>query len=194
MPESVRKTIDNVAELLKRVNTLTGSDVLVGVPADKSSRRSGEMNNATLAYIHNFGSPAHNIPARPFLTQGLKKVRPEAMAMLREGAKAALSGERINPDQTLERVGILARNAVVEEITDPEPAFVPLKAATIRARMRRTNAGRRQLKTLQRRAQQAGQKTADAILQWAGAGNAKPLVDTGQLRSSITYVVRHFYD
>jgi hypothetical protein len=183
----IRKTVDNVAELLHRVNSLAGSDVVVGVPSDKAARKQGEINNATLAYWHQWGT--QHIPARPFLTQGIAKIRGEAQRMLREGAKNALHGKG-NVDTVLNKIGILARNAVVSEITDPEPPFAPLKAATVRARLRRTKAGLRQLRTLQRRAKQAGQTTTEAILDWAGEGNAKPLIDTGQLRAAITYVVR----
>jgi phage gpG-like protein len=193
MPEfNIRKTIDNVAELVKRVNTLTGSDVFVGVPASKSSRKQGQIGNADLAYIHEFGSPAHNIPARPFLHPGIRRVKDEIVAMMKEGMKNTLEGKG-KPEQVLERVGMLARNSVVNEITDPDPPFVPLKAATIRARLRRTAAGRRKLRSLKQIKAAAGWKAEqsnEALTEWAEAGNAKPLIDTGQLRASITYVVR----
>jgi hypothetical protein len=188
-PITIRKTVDNVATLLARVATLVESEVLVGVPADKAPRSGGQINNATLAYIHNFGSPARNIPARPFLTQGVRKVRAQVLAELRKGAADVLTGGG-NVDATLNRIGMLARNAVVQEITDPEPAFVPLKPATIRARMRKTQAGRRQLRKLQLGAQQSGSTIAAALLQYAGAGNITPLVDTGALRRSISFAVR----
>jgi hypothetical protein len=178
IPNSVTKTIDNVDKLINRLDVLTQSDVLVGIPAEKATRKGQPINNAALAYIHEFGSPLHHIPARPFLIPGVAKIRRQAMVMLRQGALDVLKGG--SPLPILNRVGMLARNSVVESITDPVPPFVPLKPATIRARLRRTAAGRRQLRKLK----------GDALTSWAEAGNIKPLIDTGQLRAAITYVVR----
>ncbi len=184
---NVRKTIDKVTELLRRVTELTGNDVLVGVPADKSGRKQGPVSNAALAYIHEFGSPARHIPARPFLYPGIRKARPEIIATMKQGAKDVLHGKQAMT--VLNKVGMLARNSVVREITDPAPPFVPLAASTIRARLRRTAAGRRKLRQIKKR--------GVAVTQWAqeidpktGDVNIHPLIDTGQLRASITYVVR----
>jgi len=183
----IRKTIDNVGGLLARVAELTTSDVLVGVPEAKGARKDGQITNASLAYIHEFGSPASNIPARPFLFPGVRKIRPQAIAMLKQGAIDALNGSGKSVSQTLNSVGMLARNSVVNEITDPDPAFVPLRPATIRARLRRTAAGRRKIKQLKAK--------GIALTTWAetivdGSANIHPLIDTGQLRAAITYVVR----
>jgi hypothetical protein len=188
MATGVFKTIDNVAKILGNVNALAKSDVLVGVPQEKAGRKQGPINNASLAYIHEFGSPAHNIPARPFLYPGIKRIRPQAIAMMQQGAKDALTGKLSNVDQVLNKVGILARNSVVNEITDPVPPFVPLKPATIRARLRKTQAGRRKLKQIKKRGVTVTQWAAETDA--SGNPNIHPLIDSGQLRASITYVVR----
>lgn len=171
--------VDHSAELIDRVNSLALSDVLVGIPKEKGARTDTAHSNAELGYLHEFGSPLRNIPARPFLYPGVRKCQREAIALLRQGAQDALAGRGSN-EATLNKVGILARNSVVKELTNPDPAFVPLRPATIRARLRKTAAGRRQLKKL---------KGQMALSTWA-AGNIKPLIDTGQLRQSITYVVK----
>jgi len=190
-PFNAQVVIDRVGELVDRVATLTRSEVLVGIPAEKAPRRDEgrAINNAGLAYVHEHGSPANNIPARPFLFPGVKAARKDIVAEMRKGAQNALTGQG-NVDRTLHRVGMLARNAVVNAITDPEPAFEPLKPATVRARLRRTQAGRRQLRKLNAQAAQSGATRASTLAQWAGAGNAKPLIDSGQLRAAIAYVVR----
>ena len=184
---SIRKTIDNVAGLLARVTQMTQSDVLVGIPAEKGGRKQGAITNVSLAYIHEFGSPAHNIPARPFLFPGLRKIRPQTDAMFRQGAIDALQGKGM-VDTTLKRIGMLARNSVVNEITDPAPPFTPLKPATIRARLRRTQAGRRKLKQIKKRGVSLTQWAAETDA--SGDANIHPLIDTGQLRAAVTYVVR----
>ena len=201
MPASgVTKTIDNVGKLVERVSALSQNEVLVGVPEDKATRKKGTITNAALAQIHEFGSPAHNIPARPFLYPGIRKVRSQIVAMMRKAAKDALtsSGDRNSSLLALQKIGMLARNSVVNEITNPQPPFVPLKAATIRARLRRTQAGRRKLRDIKEGGQAAGMSMSEALnaygkASWdtGGAGlNIHPLIDTGQLRASITYVVR----
>jgi phage gpG-like protein len=178
----VKKTVDKVADLLRRVSKLTECDVLVGVPQSNSSRDSGPAGNALLAYVHEFGSPARNIPPRPFLIPGIQKVRVRITKLLKQAGLDVVTGKQANPLQALKQVGMIARNSVVEEITDPNPPFTPLQPATIRARLRRTQAGRRQLRKLAQRGVR--------VTSWAEAGNIHPLIDTGQLRASITYVLR----
>jgi hypothetical protein len=109
----------------------------------------------------------------------------------------ALKGEG-NPKAVLQRVGMLARESVVNEITDPDPPFTALKPATIRARLRRTSAGRRKLREIMEGGKQIGMSSDEILTSYArsnwdagGEGmNVKPLIDTGQLKNSIQYVVR----
>jgi len=182
---NVIKTADNVAKLLKQVDALTKLDVLVGIPAETTGR-DGKMNNATIAYIHEFGSPAQNIPARPFLRPGVKNAREDIAAEMEKGAKEVLKGG--DASVTLNRVGMIARNSVVKAITNPNPPFAPLSPVTIRNRLRKTQAGRRQIKKLQ----QSGQSlSAWAQQRTPGGGlNIQPLLDTLQMRNAITYVIR----
>jgi hypothetical protein len=184
----VKKIIDNVTEISGRVEELTHTDVLVGIPKEKNTRRDSPIGNAALAYIHEFGSPAHNIPARPFLYPGLKRVRGPIIEEMHKASQAALTGEGFNVDMSMHRVGIIARNSVVKEITDPNPPFTPLKPATIRARLRRTAAGRRKLKQIKGQGKSLTQWAAETDA--AGSLNVHPLIDTAQLRAAITYVVR----
>jgi hypothetical protein len=193
----VRRTIDNVAGLMRRVEALTSLEVLVGVPADKTGRREGPITNASLAYIHEFGSPASNIPARPFLRPGVRNAREDIAARMKQGATDVMEG-RDTASKTLNAVGLIARNSVVKAITDPEPPFAPLKPETIRRRLRKTQAGRRKLRQIMEGGKQIGMSSPDILTSYAqarwdtgGAGlNVPPLIDSGQLRASITYVIR----
>jgi len=45
----------------------TKAVISVGVFADHSPRKEGELTNATLAAIHEYGSPEHHLPARSML-------------------------------------------------------------------------------------------------------------------------------
>lgn len=182
MTASVIVKVDRLAEVVKSINALTGKDVLVGIPDTMTERKPdeeadhGPMTNATLGYIHEFGSPAANIPARPFLIPGVKDGRKQYENRLKKAAQLALDGNTSGVEAQLSMAGQEARDAVKAKINSG--GFEPLADATLRRRAAK------------------GRKGAAAELASRRAGNApgtdlaKPLIDTGQLRNSITYVVR----
>jgi len=135
------------------------SDVLVGVPAEYGARKDeGAMNNATLAYIHDNGSPAANIPARPFMQPGIEAGRERISKLLEQGARAAMYGNAGSVEQALQKAGLVAQANIRAAINSGlPPALAPSTLAARKAR---------------------------------GRTGEKPLVDTGQLRNSINYVVR----
>lgn len=168
---------DRLAAVVKGIRSLVKKQVLVGIPDNTTDRdESGSMNNATLGYIHEFGSPAQNIPERPFLIPGIKDSDGRIEKQLQKATDAALSGKRSQVDTYLEAAGIAGQNSVKRKINSGE--FAPLSDATLRARAAR---GRKGAKVeLQSRAEGNGPDNS----------NARPLIDTGQLRNAITYVVR----
>lgn len=158
---TVRITKDRVAEVLAAVKKLTAKEVLVGIPQANAERKPepGEppITNAELGYIHEFGAPEANIPARPFLIPGVERIQDQAIARLKKAGQKALEGEVAQIDQQMRAVGLIAQSAVQKKITDGP--FVPLKPRTIAERVARGRTG------------------------------TKPLIDTGALRQSITFVV-----
>jgi hypothetical protein len=176
---SVQVTVDKLAQVLASMSELVKKEVLVGIPDSAPERREEDkspLSNAQIGYIQEFGSPAANIPARPFLIPGVENAQSDVVDEFRAGAKAALNGNAGQVEKSLVRAGIQAQNSVRAKIQDGP--FEPLKAATLRARARR------------------GRKGAQAELDSRAAGNApdnsnaKPLLDTGQLRNSVTFVIR----
>lgn len=174
----VRKA-DKTTAVLKALEKLTRRDVLVGVPGDTADRDQdeyGPMNNPTLAYIHDNGSPAQNIPARPFMAPGIEAARERISTGLGKAASAALDDRDDLAMRHLERVGLAAQSSIRRYISTGN--FAPLAAATLRARAAR------------------GRKGALLELASRAAGNApsnesaRPLIDSGQLRRSINYVIR----
>jgi hypothetical protein len=170
---------DHVDEVLKSIRQLTRAKVYVGIPAANNPRKDGVTLNALLGYVHEHGSPERNIPARPFLVPGVKSVEDKTTAGLRRAAENALEGQLEQMLKQLGAVGFMATNAVKRMIT--AGLSPPLAERTVRARLRKTQAGRRRLRKLE-------QGGVD-LYQW-GATNLKPLIDTAQLRNSITYVIR----
>lgn len=157
---SATLVFDKFSKVVKGMSALN-SDVLVGVPNDKTERKEADsegMNNATLAYIHDNGSPAANIPARPFMRPGIEEARDKIVSALRTGAKQALQGKEQGVERALNIAGLTAQSSIrgtINEGIGPE-----LADSTLAARRAR------------------------------GRKGTKPLVDTGQLRNAINYVVR----
>lgn len=171
---------DRVPLVLRAIEALTRSEVLVGVPGDATKRKEGGITNASLAYIHEFGSPGANIPARPFLRPGIQEGMPEIIAKLRGAALKALANldDPEAAQKALVAVGLTAQNAVRRYINRGVPP--PLKASTLRGRL----AGKGPKKGA--RAELARRAAGGA----PGIDLAKPLIHTGQLRNSITFIIR----
>lgn len=140
-------------DLQKRIAVMTSQSVYVGVPSTKIERQDKEpINNAQLAYIHETGSPAANIPARPFMHPGIEAVQSKITSMFMD-----LASGKADPSKQLNLIGMLAQSSIRRYITDGK--FAPLSPSTLAARRRR------------------------------GFSGTKPLIVTGQLRASITYVI-----
>jgi len=153
---NVNITVDNLAQFEAAINLLQKKQVLAGVPEAKT-RRSGPINNATLARIHDKGSPSQNIPARPFMEPGIKSVSVKIEQKLLSAGQAVLEGDSVKTEKRLEEVGLIAQNGLRAMVnSNIQPA---LKPATLASRRRRGRTGTR------------------------------TLVDSSQMRSSLTYVV-----
>jgi hypothetical protein len=153
----------HTAQFRKALEGLLKREVLVGIPAANAARdpEPGETTvatNALLGYVHEYGSPAKNIPARPFLHPGIANARTDIEIHMKKAGQLALAGKQDQIDQELEKVGLIAQVSVQKKITDGP--FEPLKPATLAARSARGRTG------------------------------TAPLLDTGQLRRAITYIVR----
>lgn len=154
--------VSGLKNLEKAIAALVTKDVLVGVPeATRSRQRADQPNNAMLAYIHDNGSPQANIPQREFLRPGIKNAQPQLVERLGQTARKVLDGNLQDVEKGLVGAGLIAQKSVRRKITTGP--FAPLKPATIRARSRK-HKGRKSTKVT-------------------------PLIDTGQLRQAINFVV-----
>jgi hypothetical protein len=184
MPKSgAVKLIDNFASVMRGVELLTGTNVMVGVPGDKAGRREGgPINNAELAYIHDKGAPEANIPARPFMEPGIASVREQLIKEMQNAGNAALKGGT-SVVTYLNRVGIIATRAIKAKISEGIPP--PLAPSTIAGRIRRIKGKKRRQKITDARA--VGTPWSRQL---GTEGIFTPLIVTGALRNSITYVLR----
>lgn len=120
---------DKVGDLMKQVESLTQRELLVGISEGSDDRGGGEIGNAALGYIHEHGSPAQNIPERPFLVPGIRMAARAISARLGQGAQAALTGRADLVDAAFTNAGLLAQASVRRKITDGP--FTPNAPATI---------------------------------------------------------------
>lgn len=167
----VKESSETVYNMIMGWKWLAETEVLVGIPEEKSQRKSGSLSNAQLMYIHTNGSPANHLPARPVIEPALaqQETRERIQEYLREGAKAALFGHIPEAQRAYQKAGQIGANAAVEYFTSGNLApLSPYTIALKAARMKGKN-----------------KSEAERI-----AAASRPLIDTGALRQSVTYVVR----
>lgn len=149
------KKFDNTAKIAASLAALQKQTILIGIPQEKSSRKGNPpITNAELAFIHSKGSPAKNIPARPFL-ESIDASKERIANQQAKIVKAALDGKKEQMKMQIEKLGILGVTIAKAWFVDPKNNWAPNRPATIQRK-----------------------------------GSDKPLIDTGQLRNAITYVVR----
>ena len=157
--------------LMARMNGANRS-VLVGVPAESVEHKvsrgkkrtfvakaSGEtsiqtdksVSMATIAAVHEFGSPEQGIPERSFLRGGIRRAAPKLNAVNIDSLRKVLLG-KMTIEQAIEKLGVVAAGEVKREFV--VGTFAPNKPATI-----------------------------------ARKGSSRPLIDTGNLRQAVTYIV-----
>ena len=140
---SVQVTVDISAQVLINIKRVADDKLLVGIPAEENAR--GEsIGNAALGFIHENGSPARNIPARPFLVPGMKDAQDEAVAMLEMPTAESLTKGHDVLKRGLERAGLVCQAKVKKRIVSQE-GFAPLSPRTIAARQRRGYQGTKAL-------------------------------------------------
>jgi hypothetical protein len=180
---------DDVASVLESLRALTRKEILVGIPESTSSRDDEDgktpITNAALGYIHEFGAPEANIPARPSLIPGVERAQPQSIKYLRLAATSRLEGNVAKSDAALSAAGSNAADSVRDVILEGD--FVPLSPVTIQLRhlSRNTKSMRKEEKIyLEMVANNVDPGEAQSI------AGIKPLINTSEFLRSHTYIVR----
>lgn len=189
----VRVVRDDTAKALAALKRLAGLDVLVGVPSANANRDDDTpLNNAQLAYIHTFGSTIQ--VAEREATVGRKNGR---------FAKAKNATYETSHTVPAHEIVIPPRPFLEPGIVNATPKTTPrLKAAANLALQGNFDGAERQLHAAGLIAQNEVRAVINAgpppplaestirSRRSRGRTGTVPLVDTGELRNSITYVVR----
>ena len=167
-------------DLAKRIAAAVKTEVLVGIPRATAMREGDEISNAEIALINERGDPSRRIPPRPFMQPGIERAREKVSTIMAEGVAQLAKGGTLRP--AAERVGLTCQASIRGVFTDND--WKPLSQRTIMARAERTVAKRKGFadKSEQQQRNMLGKELARRA-------NDRPLIDTGALRQSITYVV-----
>ena len=151
------------------VAILDSMALYVGIP-EGSGGEDGKLTNVQLAYLHSNGSPVNNIPARPFIEPAIEQeeVMSKMAAMFGQAFEAAIEGDAGAAEIALAKAGIYGRNAVRE--------YMGTGALQENAEITITGGWMRN-------------KVSGKPVYVHGKGYNNPLIRTGALRDSVTYVI-----
>lgn len=154
-------TVDKIGKVAKAMNFMMENEVYVGISDETTTREKGEpVTNAELLYIHTNGSPVNNIPARPVIEPAIKDDKERLSEMMESAFLTAEKGDTEEALRKLKLAGMRAQNVCRAWFVNPKNGWTPNSPGV------------------------AARKRAK------GSTNPKPLIDTGELRKSITYFVK----
>lgn len=177
-------TKSSVAMDIKKMHSLieslkTKAVIQVGVFSKDTARKEGDLTNASLAAIHEFGAPEHGLPARSMLKVPISEHIQEIMSPFKGKAEAFLAKGTLL--QLYKLIGIAAEKVVDGAFNSGGYGkWAPLKYETLLGKLRKGH------KSLHWR------KLTIAHV-YAGNIGMAILIRTGQLRRSFSSRVRMVY-
>lgn len=161
MHKNVKANSPGMQDLVKALKFMKENSVYVGVPEEDTDREeNANVTNAELLFIHTNGSPVNNIPARPVIEPAIENDKERLSRMMRDAGRDALNGDKSAALEKLKRVGIRGQNIARAWFTNPANGWPPNAPSVAAAKIRK------------------------------GSTEPRPLIDTGELRKSITYVIK----
>lgn len=161
MKIEIKEAADNLSKQLKALEFIKNNEVYVGIQEEDSSREDDPApTNAELLFIHTNGSPVNNIPPRPVIEPALKNDQARLSSMMKKAAEYAFDGNESEALRQLCLVGTRGRDVSKRWFVNPKNHWPPNSEAVQEAKRRK------------------------------GSTNPKPLIDTSELRNSISYFVK----
>ena len=184
---SVHMDTQGLDKLAIQLKELSRHHIVFGLLPSHAERREPEpdeekIDNLSLAITHEFGDPAKNIPARPFLRPGVDKAREEIISKVVSSIQSVIiSGNVEEAIHELEEAGKIGVSAMREVIMEGIPP--PLKDFTIRHHLRLHGLEQTRVGA----AIETDRRTRGEV---SSVDYATPLVMTGQLIEAIDYEIR----
>lgn len=189
MNPTITLTEDGDGELFVKeaMGTLQNAKVYVGIPQAETTRedQNHEVTNAGLLFIHTNGSPLRHIPARPVIEPSIEANHESIEQGLHATASFVLDGNIAEANTMLKKVGTLGANGAKKWFTDPRNGWRQNSPETIRRKLAKLTGKRLRkaldvLNSVNEPMPLVGNSALDEI--------NTPLIDTGQMRRSITHV------
>lgn len=152
----------NFQRMMGTLNKMMENEVYVGIADDTTEREADDtgVTNAELLFIHTNGSPVNNIPPRPVIEPAIYNDKDRLADMMKKAAQLFMEGRDEEAIKQLQRVGMRGQNVSRKWFVDEKNGWPPNAPAVREAKIRK------------------------------GSTDPKPLIDTGELRKSITYFVK----
>lgn len=155
----VAASLDKFARNAKAIDFMRNNAVYIGIPQEETARENDKDTNAGLLFKHTNGSPAQHIPARPVLEPAIEDDSDRLSQMMKKAAQHIFAGEEEQAITQLKKTGMRGQNVSRAWFTNDKNGWPP-NAPSVAEEKRRK-----------------------------GATDPRPLIDTGELRKSITYFV-----
>lgn len=159
MKIDIMEEANNLSKILESLQFIRDNGVYVGIQQKDTTREDDDVTNAELLFIHTNGSPVNNIPPRPVIEPAIKKDSRRLSNMMKQAAKYAFDGMKSEALRQLELVGTRGRDVSKRWFVNPNNNWPPNSEAVQEMKRRK------------------------------GATNPRPLIDTGELRNSISYFI-----
>lgn len=195
----VRVTKQSWQGVLENVQLLAGLEILVGFPEDTSKRDEDPtddpekrgITNAALGYIHDNGAPEVNIPARPFMSPAMEENEEKIRKAMSGALKQAMKGDAVKMEQAMIAAGLVTKLGIQKKINEGIPP--PLSEYTLKkraARGKNSSIARAAQIELDRRSAMKDLGEDPFFDMESALTTAKPLIDTGQMRNAVNFVIR----
>lgn len=178
---------DGIPDMLKSLDDLKAKEVLVGIPQEKSSRPDEGIGSAELLYIHTHGVRKHSMRNEmdKSMASGMEYSQAYDLYIMEHGSPLW----RSPPRPVLEPSIKANANEIAEQLAKATTAAIDgdLKAANEyleRAGMVAQNAARDWFTNSENGWPPNSPKTVNR------KKSDNPLIDTGELRKAISYVIR----
>lgn len=155
----IKLQIKNFVNHARAMKFMKENSVYVGIPQEETTRDEDGITNAELLFIHTNGSPKNNIPARPVIEPAIKNDKERLTSMMKKASRLVFEGNKQEVIRQLKLVGMRGQNISRAWFVNPENGWPPNSPGVYRRKLAK------------------------------GSTDPKPLIDTGELRKSITYVV-----
>lgn len=183
------KETDNTAILKKMLEDIAAMEVYVGIPEESEPRAGEELSNAQLAFLHTHGARALSMrqEMKPELDAGAPYGVAYEMYVQAHGSPLWHIPPRPIIEPAIEAEG--NKDVIAAELSNAAKAVLDEQPAEARQQLERAGmAAQVIVQNWFRDPRNEWSANAPATIEQKGSD--RPLIDTGTLRKSITYVVK----